>query len=58
MHSAFETGHIPFDFLAPRLLAVPHIEWWCIDPCYCARAWDLVEPSLAYVRGLIARASK
>lgn len=58
MHSPFGSGHIPFDFLAPKLLAVPHVEWWCVDPCYCAKAWNLVEPSLAFIRDLIARHSR
>jgi sugar phosphate isomerase/epimerase len=52
-HRPFGEGKIDFKTLAPRLLAVPNIEWWCIDMCFWAGSWELVESSLAYVRQLI-----
>ena len=39
----------------PRsLLKVPGIEWWCIDLCFWAGSWEIVEPSLQFVRRLLA----
>jgi sugar phosphate isomerase/epimerase len=55
-HRPFGQGKIDFDSLAPRLLSVPDIEWWCIDMCFWAGSWELVESSLAFVRQFTARA--
>lgn len=57
-HRPFGEGFVDFRALAPKLLAVPGIEWWCIDMCFWAGSWDLVEPSLKFVRNLLtARAA-
>jgi hypothetical protein len=32
---------------------VPNIQWWCIDMCFWAGSWELVESSIAFVRGLL-----
>jgi sugar phosphate isomerase/epimerase len=53
-HRPFGEGYIDFESLAPRLLAVPNIDWWCIDMCFWAGSWELVESSLAFVRGLLS----
>jgi len=52
-HRPFGEGFVDFDALKPRLLAVPGIEWWCIDLCFWPHSWELVEPSLKFVRGLL-----
>jgi sugar phosphate isomerase/epimerase len=52
-HRPFGEGFIDFGALAPLLLEVPDIEWWCIDMCFWAGSWELVESSLAYVRNLV-----
>lgn len=52
-HVPFGTGSLDFKKLAPALLAVPGIEWWCIDPCFLENAWDLIEPGRQYVLNLL-----
>ncbi len=52
-HRPFSEGFIDFKALAPRLLAVPNIEWWCIDMCFWAGSWELVESSRAFVADLL-----
>ena len=52
-HRPFGEGHIDFAGLAPKLLEVPNIEWWCIDMCFWAGSWELVESSLQFVRTLL-----
>jgi sugar phosphate isomerase/epimerase len=52
-HLPLGEGLIDFAALAPKLLALP-VEWWCVDLCFCEKAWDLIEPSLAYVDRLRA----
>ena len=52
-HRPFREGHIDFANLTPELLKVPGIEWWCIDLCFWAGSWEIVEPSLEFVRGLL-----
>jgi sugar phosphate isomerase/epimerase len=54
-HRPFGEGLIDFDKLAPKLLAVPNIEWWTVDMCFWARSWDLVEPSREFVARLLSR---
>jgi sugar phosphate isomerase/epimerase len=57
-HRPFGEGFIDFEALTPELLAVPGIDWWCIDLCFWPGSWELVEPSLAFVRKLLgARAA-
>jgi len=53
-HRPFGEGFIDFTALAPKLLDVPNIEWWCIDMCFWAGSWELVEPSLKFVRNLLS----
>lgn len=53
-HRPFTEGYIDFESLAPKLLAVPNIDWWCIDMCFWAGSWELVESSLAYVKNLLS----
>ena len=48
-HRPFGEGYIDFKSLAPQLLAVPNIEWWCIDMCFWAGSWELVESSREFV---------
>ena len=54
-HRPFGEGLIDFARLAPKLLAVPNIEWWTIDMCFWARSWELVESSREFVAGLLSR---
>jgi len=54
-HRPFGEGFINFDAIAPKLLDVPKIEWWCIDMCFWAGSWELVEPSLKFVRNLLSK---
>ncbi|MDE3196999.1 MAG: sugar phosphate isomerase/epimerase [Acidobacteriota bacterium] len=54
-HYPFGEGLIDFDRLAPKLLAVPNIEWWTIDLSFSARVRDLVEPSRKFVANLLER---
>jgi len=53
-HRPFGEGFIDFKALAPQLLAVPGIKWWCIDLCFWPGAWEMVESSRAFVAGLLA----
>jgi sugar phosphate isomerase/epimerase len=55
-HRPFGEGRIDFKTLAPALLALPGIEWWCVDHCFWAGCWDLVGASLNFIRNLIAEA--
>jgi sugar phosphate isomerase/epimerase len=52
-HRPFGEGFVDFATLTPKLLDVPKIDWWCIDMCFWAGSWDLVEPSLRFVRDLL-----
>jgi len=52
-HRPFGQGFVDFPALVPKLLDVPNIEWWCIDMCFWAGSWELVEPSLRFVRNLL-----
>ena len=56
-HRPFGEGFINFERLAPKLLAVPNINWWTIDMCFWAGSWDLVDASRAFVAGLLDRHS-
>jgi sugar phosphate isomerase/epimerase len=53
-HRPFGEGAIDFSSLAPKLLDIPNIDWWCIDMCFWAGSWDLISPSLKFVRNLLA----
>jgi sugar phosphate isomerase/epimerase len=52
-HAPFGQGFVDFKDLAPKLLEVPNIEWWTIDMCFWANAWDLVESSREFVANLL-----
>jgi sugar phosphate isomerase/epimerase len=52
-HRPFGQGRIDFKALAPQLLELPNIQWWCIDMCFCAGSWDLVETSRRFVADLL-----
>jgi sugar phosphate isomerase/epimerase len=54
-HRPFGEGFIDFKSLAPQLLAVPNIQWWCIDMCFWAGSWELVESSRAFVADLLGQ---
>jgi sugar phosphate isomerase/epimerase len=54
-HRPFGQGFIDFKALAPQLLAVPNIQWWCIDMCFWAGSWELVESSRAFVAKLLGQ---
>lgn len=53
-HCPFGEGMIDFQKLAPALLSVEGIEWWCIDLSFCAESWDVAGPGLEFVRRLIS----
>ena len=55
-HNPFGTGNVDFKSVAPKLLTVPHVEYWAIDMCFWPGSWELVEASLAYVKDLVAEA--
>lgn len=56
-HRPFAEGFIDFQAIAPKLLAIPGIQWWCIDMCFWAGSWELVEPSREFVANLLASAA-
>jgi sugar phosphate isomerase/epimerase len=58
MHRPFHAGLIPWRVVIPKMLAVCPVEWWCIDLCFCPDAWDLIAPSLADLKGMIAAAGQ
>ncbi len=51
-HCPLGHGSIVWDHVAPKLLAIPHIEWWCVDLCFWAGAVDEIASSLEFVRKL------
>lgn len=55
-HLPFGEGRINFSSLIPKLLALPAIEWWCVDMSFCPGSWELVERELAWLREQLARA--
>ena len=52
-HCPFGEGNIDFKALAPELKQIPDIDWWCIDLCFLPKSWELVVPSLQFVRKLV-----
>lgn len=52
-HCALGEGIIDFHALTPRLLAVPGIEWWCIDMSFVSDCDPVLKPSLAFVRKML-----
>ena len=55
-HVPLGEGHIPWEFLGPKLLAIPHINWWCADLCFYPNAWELVEENLRAAKAMEAKA--
>ena len=41
-HRPFGEGLVDFKAITPHLLAVPNIEWWCVDLCFWPGSWELV----------------
>jgi sugar phosphate isomerase/epimerase len=56
-HVPLGEGHVPFAYIAPKLLTLPHTRWWCVDLCFWPKAWDIVEASHERARAIIAAAS-
>ena len=52
-HRPFGEGRIDFEYLTPRLLEVPDINWWTIDMCFWAGSWDLIASSRRFVQKLL-----
>jgi sugar phosphate isomerase/epimerase len=52
-HRPFGKGFIHFEELVPRLLEVPNIQWWTIDMCFWAGAWELIDSSREFVAKLL-----
>lgn len=50
----FGEGHIDFRVLAPQLLDIGGIKWWCVDLEGCPDAWDLLEPSRDFVLDMLS----
>jgi sugar phosphate isomerase/epimerase len=46
-------GLIPWANVVPQLLTLPRIQWWCVDLCFRADAWELVEENLHAARALL-----
>ena len=57
-HRPFGEGRINFSALAPALMAIPTVDWWCIDMCFWAGSWELVERELDFVHGLLPERSR
>jgi sugar phosphate isomerase/epimerase len=55
MHLVPGKGVIPFPELVPKLIALPHVDWWCVDLSFHPDAWNLVEESLSATRALIGQ---
>ena len=52
-HRPFGEGFIDFNILAPQLLDVANVEWWCIDLSLWPGAWDLIDSSRDFVLDLL-----
>lgn len=52
-HRPLAQGLLDFQALAPQLLEISQVEWWCIDLSFWAGSWALIEPSRDYVRSLM-----
>jgi sugar phosphate isomerase/epimerase len=52
-HRPFGEGNIDFHVLAPQLIDVKAVEWWCIDLCFLPGSWELIEPSRDFVLDLL-----
>ena len=56
-HLPFGEGLIDFKAVTPRLLKVPDVGWWCVDLCFLPQSWDLIEPSLQFLKQILAEHS-
>ena len=54
-HRPFGEGLVDFKAITPHSLAVPNIEWWCVDLCFLPGSRELVDSSLAFVEELLNR---
>jgi sugar phosphate isomerase/epimerase len=55
-HAPFGTGVLDMDRLVRAVLDGGYRgPWWTIDLCFWPRAWEELEPSLAFVRDLLSR---
>jgi sugar phosphate isomerase/epimerase len=52
-HRPLGEGKIDLKSLAPKLLKLDGIDWWCVDLCFCADSWNLIGPSLEHARNLL-----
>ncbi len=52
-HRPFGEGFIDFHILAPQLIDITSVDWWCIDLAFWPGAWDLIEPSRDFVLDLL-----
>ncbi|MCW5982773.1 MAG: sugar phosphate isomerase/epimerase [Bryobacteraceae bacterium] len=53
-HRPLGEGQIDWATFGPRLAQTAPVSWWCVDLCFCANSWDLVEPSLEFVKRMLA----
>ena len=58
MHRPLGSGIIPWRTVLPKMMDTCGLDWWCIDLCFCANAWDLVESSRASLRQLFAETGR
>ena len=56
-HRPLGEGSIVWDHAAPKLLAIPHIEWWCVDLCFWPGALEQISSSLEFVRKLTQKSA-
>lgn len=56
-HRALGEGSIVWDHVAPRLLALAHVEWWCVDLCFLPGAHLRIPESLAFARKLTKKSA-
>lgn len=52
-HLSLGQGHVPWKWIMPKLVQVPHLHWMCLDLCFCPDAWELVDENLRLARGLL-----
>jgi sugar phosphate isomerase/epimerase len=57
-HSPLGHGLLDFDVIAPQLLTLQDVDWWCVDLSFCPGAWELLEPSLEFARKLAGQATR
>ena len=56
VHAPFGTGVINFEELIPAIVKAGYTsEWWTIDLCYWANAWEITEDSKKYLDSLFTK---